>query len=503
MSLIGNAKSGQKLTGRIRACDILTISAYGIAVKNGFVGTEEEWLASLNLDQEGMDEAIARYFTKNPVTVDETLSVSGKAADARATGDAINNLQKTNESVVNEHAKNKENPHGVTKAQVGLRDVDNTSDMSKPVSAAQAAAIADAKKAATDHAANTSNPHKVTKAQVGLGNVNNTSDANKPVSVAQAAAIADAKKAGTDAQATANSAMVVAADAAMHANTWAKNARPRNLLTNSDWRDKNLIINQRGSTTYSGSGYAHDRWVKAYGRPTVTINSTYITLKNDGSDSSYRLYQRLLKGTLKAGTKYTAVIKIHNGSVFSAVLEAPSSGDQSSSKLNNSFYLGIGKSDTLDTFYITVSSDTTINVDWVALYEGEYTSDNLPEYQSKDYGNELRECMLYFQTVKSAGTSYFTPIGFGWATSASVGRCAIPLSAPMRDGIVASKEKSTFTGMYLFDGSENAVSEITVVNSTSKVPTNVVVVDAAADVDNRAPCTLVVTGGELWLSKDL
>ena len=50
------------------------------------------------------------------------------------------------------------------------------------------------------HIANKSNPHAVTKAQVGLGNVNNTSDANKPVSTAQATAIADAKAAGTNAQ---------------------------------------------------------------------------------------------------------------------------------------------------------------------------------------------------------------------------------------------------------------------------------------------------------------
>ena len=42
------------------------------------------------------------------------------------------------------------------------------------------------------------------KADVGLGNVDNTSDANKPVSTAQATAIADAKKAGTDAQAALN-----------------------------------------------------------------------------------------------------------------------------------------------------------------------------------------------------------------------------------------------------------------------------------------------------------
>lgn len=42
------------------------------------------------------------------------------------------------------------------------------------------------------HEANTSNPHSVTKSQVGLGSVDNTSDLDKPVSTAQQAAI-DAK----------------------------------------------------------------------------------------------------------------------------------------------------------------------------------------------------------------------------------------------------------------------------------------------------------------------
>lgn len=41
----------------------------------------------------------------------------------------------------------------------------------------------------SNHITNTSNPHSTTKAQVGLGNVDNTSDANKPVSTAQAIAI--------------------------------------------------------------------------------------------------------------------------------------------------------------------------------------------------------------------------------------------------------------------------------------------------------------------------
>ena len=110
------------------------------------------------------------------------------------------------------HLANKNNPHGVTASQVGLGNVNNTADTDKPVSTAQSVAIADAKSAGTsaqtiinNHATNKNNPHGVTASQIGLGNVNNTSDANKPVSTAQATAIADAKAAGTSAQTTINS----------------------------------------------------------------------------------------------------------------------------------------------------------------------------------------------------------------------------------------------------------------------------------------------------------
>ena len=54
-----------------------------------------------------------------------------------------------------------------------------------------------------NHTGNTNNPHNVTKAQVGLGNVNNTSDADKPVSTAQAAAL-DALESNLQLQITSN-----------------------------------------------------------------------------------------------------------------------------------------------------------------------------------------------------------------------------------------------------------------------------------------------------------
>lgn len=76
---------------------------------------------------------------------------------------------------------------GITKAMVGLGNVDNTSDTAKPVSTAQQTAL--------DLKANLASPtftgtvSGITKSMVGLGNADNTSDANKPVSTAQQIAL--------------------------------------------------------------------------------------------------------------------------------------------------------------------------------------------------------------------------------------------------------------------------------------------------------------------------
>lgn len=87
------------------------------------------------------------------------------------------------------HIENTSNPHKVTKSQVGLGNVNNTSDEDKPVSTAQKEYIDSKTKEVDDkvtgHTENTENPHNVTKEQIGLGNVDNTKDVDKPVSNAQ------------------------------------------------------------------------------------------------------------------------------------------------------------------------------------------------------------------------------------------------------------------------------------------------------------------------------
>ena len=99
----------------------------------------------------------------------------------------------TMQTALNTHTGNKSNPHSVTKSQVGLGNVPNvaTNDQTPTYSDATtlvtlssgekiSIAFAKIKLAITtliNHLANKSNPHGVTKSQVGLGNVENKSSA--------------------------------------------------------------------------------------------------------------------------------------------------------------------------------------------------------------------------------------------------------------------------------------------------------------------------------------
>ena len=125
-------------------------------------------------DLRGADTTLQNNITKEvndrkgEITRVEKL-ISDEAA-TRAQADTTVNAK------VDSHIGNKSNPHGVTKAQVGLGNVNNTSDADKPVSTAQATAIADAKAAGTNaqtnlttHIQNKSNPHGVTRDQLGMG----------------------------------------------------------------------------------------------------------------------------------------------------------------------------------------------------------------------------------------------------------------------------------------------------------------------------------------------
>lgn len=129
----------------------------------------------------------------------ENSTLTTNIADAKKAGTDA-------QSTINTHIKDTDNPHNVTKAQVGLDQVNNTSDADKPISTATQSALdskvdkVEGKQLSTndyttvdknkvnesinESAASTlinTAIGKLTKANVGLDNVDNTADANKEV----------------------------------------------------------------------------------------------------------------------------------------------------------------------------------------------------------------------------------------------------------------------------------------------------------------------------------
>lgn len=150
-----------------------------------------------------------------------TLDTLGKLAQAmQSNGSVVTALdealgKKASAAEFDSHVKDKANPHAVTKAQLGLGNVDNTADASKSVNYAGSAGNADtvdgkhasellnynnlsnrpsipaavAVKGNAESSYRTGNVN-ITPANIGLGNVNNTADANKSVNYANSAGYA-------------------------------------------------------------------------------------------------------------------------------------------------------------------------------------------------------------------------------------------------------------------------------------------------------------------------
>lgn len=153
-------------------------------------------------------EEIAKIVDGAPETADTLNELAELYASNKDLIDALNTAIGTRAlaSDLTAHVDDKENPHGVTKEQIGLDLVDNTADADKSVKHAVSAeqdgdgnvisqtyvknetvdsiigsVNNDILPVVSSHTTDTSNPHKVTKAQIGLDLVDNTADADKSV----------------------------------------------------------------------------------------------------------------------------------------------------------------------------------------------------------------------------------------------------------------------------------------------------------------------------------
>lgn len=241
-----------------------------------------------------------------------------------------------------------------------------------------------------------------------------------------------------------------------------RKAAPRNILDNSDFT--NLVAQAGIGGNHGTIAYAADRWIL------------------DSGTVSY-----------EAGVGLTL-----NGTIRQK-LEFPPTGETSAFVGMASGAASISYADG----EVTITSGGGV-IKWAALYGGVYTETTKPEYQPKGYGAELAECQRYFQVVKSAGSEYIAPVGFGYATSATSGRICIPIVAQMRDNVVPSIETNGGAISVKFGTGSATVSDITVIGSSVRVPTHSVIVSATTNgLTTNQLVILTITSTELQISADL
>lgn len=199
--------------------------------------------------------------------------------------------------------------------------------------------------------------------------------------------------------------------------------QPVNLLDNSDFTNP---VNQRGQTSYTTNWkYTIDRWIKAY-CDSINLTDNGIVINNTNGTGNGGLRQLL---PLKPGA-YTIATKVQ-GAVYARTFTLSSDlsvthGANTASAVNYQTYAGKDNSGFIQ-INLQTFTGATVTIEWVALYEGAYTTETLPPYVPKGYGAEFTECQKYYVRIKCKNK----PLGSGHAFTADAVRILVPTPASM------------------------------------------------------------------------
>lgn len=179
------------------------------------------------------------------------------------------------------------------------------------------------------HMVNFSNPHSVTKAQVGLGNVDNTSDANKPISTATQTALDGKQPVGTYATGTGTANGTNTGDetlTSIKTKLGAASSANSGYLENTDWTKFNTSYTSRIQSTESplyftagtiGCGYSS---VNSNGLLSSTDWNTFNSKQNALSTNQSTVLSNL------TGINYNVIPKSTAGGYSNSLISDNGSG---------------------------------------------------------------------------------------------------------------------------------------------------------------------------------
>lgn len=199
-----------------------------------------------------------------------------------------------------------------------------------------------------------------------------------------------------------------------------------NILDNSNFRNP---VNQRASNSYTAVGYTIDRW--------RTWDAGAVSIVEGGITNTVTLYQYLEQGTVDASKVHTFAVGYADGSV--AILSGKITDGAENSELAFGFDTGVGYN------FVKILASNKI-VQWAALYEGEFTAENLPKYNRNEYTTELLKCMRYFEVAYSRA-----PASKGNFDNAYLWGATLNFRVPKRIIPTITTIENWFPGWYVID----------------------------------------------------
>lgn len=215
-----------------------------------------------------------------------------------------------------------------------------------------------------------------------------------------------------------------------------------NLLINGDFR-----INQRGQTTYTGIGYAIDRWGGGGSAPQMSVETNgNITLTNTTSNNAY--YKQVSENsTFLAGQTVTmsaSLASISSGeaiiSIYTTTNSSPSGWTILATKSISqsgiySVTAAIPNGITFVSFDIGVmGTNSTGGANSVATYEWAKVElgSVATAFSPRPYAEELALCQRYYFNMYNNGAGTVQDIGCGVVYSTTLAYITIPLPTTMR-----------------------------------------------------------------------
>lgn len=226
--------------------------------------------------------------------------------------------------------------------------------------------------------------------------------------------------------------------------------QPRNLLDNSDFEIAQAGYGEMHGTTK----FAADRWECHAG---LVVSKVSNGLEISSTREYDGMWQYLGIDVEKySGKRMTAAMSV-NGDVFAVT---STMGANQVNVVGNGATLILALAGTSPYVQVNVTRVATV-INWVALYEGEYTVETLPPYVPKGYAAESAECQRYFFQIDT-----YSPIGNGHSVGSEDARIAIVTPVEMRN---TPSLNDSFDLTIVGNGVSKTVTSITVGSKSGNI----------------------------------